>query len=60
MAEEKTSEKAAEVSETGNGKVTVVCTPTGGAKTVRLKLPVTWEEEMTDDALLDAIQHASN
>jgi hypothetical protein len=32
----------------------VVCTPRGGAKSVRLQLPEDWEE-MPDEALLEAI-----
>ncbi len=36
--------------------VHVVCTPSGGAKSVRLELPAGWEEEMADEALLDAIR----
>jgi allantoicase len=35
--------------------VHVVCTPSGGAKSVRLELPQDWEENTPDDALLTAI-----
>ncbi len=35
--------------------VHVVCTPSGGAQSVRLKLPMDWEEKLPDEALLDAI-----
>ena len=34
----------------------VVCTPSGGAKSVRLELPGDWEQDMSDDALLNAIR----
>lgn len=37
-------------------RVHVVCTPGGGAKSVRLDLPVDWEESLADEALLDAIR----
>jgi hypothetical protein len=40
------------------GKVTVVCTPGGGAKTVRLALPKNWNDETNDEALLQAIETA--
>ncbi len=35
--------------------VTVVCTPTGAAQTVRLTLAPDWAEALPDDALADAI-----
>ena len=41
--------------------VHVVCTPSGGAQSVRLKLPMDWEEKLPDKALLDAIHsHLGN
>ncbi len=33
----------------------VVCTPSGGAKSVRVKLPGDWEKTLPDEALLRAI-----
>lgn len=33
----------------------VVCTPSGGAKSVRIKLPGDWETALSDEALLQAI-----
>jgi hypothetical protein len=33
----------------------VVCTPNGGAKSVRLELPSGWEESCTDEEILKAI-----
>ena len=38
--------------------VTVVCTPTGAAQTVRLDLAPDWNEALGDDALADAITSA--
>lgn len=55
MSEEKTSEQASELEKTEDGNVTVVCTPSGGSQTVRLKLPVNWEEEMDDTCLMEEI-----
>jgi hypothetical protein len=42
-----------------NGEVPVVCTPSGGGQTVRLKLPLHWDAEMSDVALLEAIAAVS-
>ena len=52
------AEKAAEISEDGNGNVTVVCTPSGGAQTVRLQLPKDWMEEVSDEKLVSEIAAA--
>ncbi|MCP2044863.1 hypothetical protein [Pontibacter sp. HSC-36F09] len=49
------AEKAAELTEDTNGEVTVVCTPSGGAQTVRLQLPKDWLEAVTDEELVDQI-----
>jgi hypothetical protein len=48
---------AAEKSE-NNGEVEVVCTPSGGEKTVRLKLQANWEEEVSDNDLVNSINAA--
>jgi hypothetical protein len=38
----------------------VVCTPSGGAKSLRLELPEDWETGLSDEALLNAIHsHAA-
>ncbi|HEX2528270.1 MAG TPA: hypothetical protein VHL31_18455 [Geminicoccus sp.] len=37
-------------------RVHVVCTPSGGAASVRLELPVDWETAMADDELARAIR----
>lgn len=34
----------------------VVCTPSGGAQSVRLKLPGNWDKAYSDEKLLQAIQ----
>ena len=60
MQNSETAKKASELSATENGKVTVVCTPSGGAKTVRLELSETWENELKDDDLIEKITAASN
>lgn len=51
------AEAAAHV-ERGDGTVPVVCTPSGGARTVRLELASGWERRMPDDELLAAIAAA--
>lgn len=37
----------------------VVCTPSGGAQSVRLKLPSDWQHNYSDEALLQAIERQS-
>lgn len=37
----------------------VVCTPSGGAQSVRLQLPEDWETACSDNALLQAIEAQS-
>lgn len=49
------AEKAAELAKEGN-MVAVVCTPTGGAQTVRLKLHEGWLDSLNDQQLIDAIR----
>ncbi|GAA4424025.1 hypothetical protein GCM10023188_03360 [Pontibacter saemangeumensis] len=56
--EGKKGDKAAALSENGNGQVPVVCTPGGGAQSVRLELPKNWLEETTDEELLAGISEA--
>ncbi|GGG44262.1 hypothetical protein [Hymenobacter glacieicola] len=38
--------------------VTVVCTPSGGAQTVRLELTSNWQESLSDEELEQAIAAA--
>ncbi len=38
--------------------VHVVCTPSGGAASVRVELPTGWEEALPDEALIEAIDEA--
>ncbi|RNI21849.1 hypothetical protein [Rufibacter latericius] len=49
------AEKATELAETEEGTVTVVCTPSGQAQTVRLELPSNWLEETSDEELVKKI-----
>ena len=55
--EGKLAERAQELSENGN-KVPVVCTPSGGAQSVRLELVKEWEENMEDKEIVSAIAAA--
>ncbi|SEL30687.1 hypothetical protein SAMN05444354_105175 [Stigmatella aurantiaca] len=47
--------EAARVEGAGN-RFHVVCTPSGGAKSVRVELPGHWEKGLSDEELLRAIQ----
>lgn len=42
----------------GTDRVRVVCTPSGGARSVHLELPQDWREAVSDDDLLAAIREA--
>ncbi|MCB2379997.1 hypothetical protein LGH70_20550 [Hymenobacter sp. BT635] len=53
-----TADKAASLSETEDGGVPVVCTPSGGAQTVRLELAKDWLDTLTDEELTNAITAA--
>jgi len=52
------AEEAADKVETEDGKVPVVCTPSGGAQTVRLQLSRDWLESYSDEQLVTAIAGA--
>ena len=52
------AEAAAERLESDAGTVPVVCTPSGGAQSVRLELARGWEESVSDAELLGAIAAA--
>ena len=56
--EGKVSEKTEELSESNTGKVPVVCTPSGGAQSVRIELQKDWEDKLSDDDLVKAIGSA--
>jgi hypothetical protein len=49
------AERAAEISQDEAGRVSVVCTPSGGAQSVRLELSPDWVEALPDRELLQAI-----
>ena len=46
----------AERTSAGDGGPTVVCTPSGGAKSVRLERPAGWEKSLGDEQLLREIE----
>ncbi|QNP54053.1 hypothetical protein H9L05_07770 [Hymenobacter qilianensis] len=56
----KTAEQATKLAEAQDGTVTVVCTPSGGAQTVRLELDKDWLEELSDEELTTAITSAGS
>jgi len=47
--------EAARVEDSKN-RFHVVCTPSGGAKSVRVELPGNWEKSLSDEELLRAIK----
>jgi hypothetical protein len=49
------AEWASEISSDEEGNVAVVCTPSGGAQSVRLVLSPDWAEAMPDEELLKVI-----
>ena len=51
----KVSEKTSELSQNDEGEVPVVCTPSGGAQSVRLQLSKEWES-LPDEELVAAIE----
>ena len=52
------AERAADRLESDEGTVPVVCTPSGGAQSVRLELERGWEDALSDEDLLEAIAGA--
>jgi hypothetical protein len=50
-----TSERVTEISSDEDGNVAVICTPSGGAQSVRLALSPDWAEALPDEELLTAI-----
>ncbi|WP_240731567.1 hypothetical protein [Hymenobacter radiodurans] len=53
-----TAEQATKLAEAEDGTVTVVCTPSGGAQTVRLELDKGWLDDLSDEELTSAISSA--
>ncbi|GAB3299485.1 hypothetical protein [Hymenobacter tenuis] len=51
----KVAAEATERSTSADGTVTVVCTPSGGAQTVRLELATNWLDSLSDEELANAI-----
>jgi hypothetical protein len=58
MGDNAAAREAAERVAGAEGMVAVVCTPSGGAQSVRLELPPEWSDAMSDDELLGAIDGA--
>jgi hypothetical protein len=49
------AKRAAQLSKENSETVEVICTPSGGAQTVRLNLDQQWLEKISDDDLVTAI-----
>jgi len=60
LSDKQTEEAAAKLSENADGTVPVVCTPNGGAQSVRLELAKDWLEQLSDEELLAEITAAQN
>ncbi len=58
LADKQIENAAAKLAENTDGTVPVVCTPSGGAQTVRLELDKNWLEDLSDEDLLVAIAAA--
>lgn len=54
LAEDSEHADAARVK--GTDRLRVVCTPSGGARSVRLQLPEDWRDALSDEDLLAAIR----
>lgn len=55
LGKDKEKTEAARV-EGASNRFHVACTPSGGAKSVRLEMPGDWEKALSDEALVSAIQ----
>lgn len=55
LSDKPENEEAARVKGSG-GRVRVVCTPSGGAKSVRVELQEDWESSLSDEDLLREIE----
>lgn len=55
LTDELASARAAQRASDHAGAVTVVCTPSGRAKSVHIEVPPQWHEQMSDAELLAAI-----
>jgi hypothetical protein len=54
------AQKATTLTEKTSDTISVICTPSGGAQTVRLELEPGWNEKMSDQELNDAILSVSD
>jgi hypothetical protein len=54
LGQDAEKKEAARVDGTSN-RFHVVCTPSGGAKSVRVELPGNWEKALSDEELLQTI-----
>jgi hypothetical protein len=55
-SEEKKEAAQVNAEDDSDDRVYVVCTPSGGAKSVRVKLPGDWEKALSDEELVSAIK----
>ena len=55
LGDQEAAQAAAERAADAPGHVAVVCTPQGGAQSVRVELPTDWEESASDETIVAAI-----
>ncbi|PRY09984.1 hypothetical protein CLV24_11652 [Pontibacter ummariensis] len=60
LTDEETKMAATKLAERTDGTVPVVCTPTGGEQSVRLKLPKDWRAQLPDEELVSRISAAQS
>lgn len=53
---DKKAEEVAKRTEGNSKQIPVVCTPSGGAQSVRLKLPLDWLEQLSNEELIKKIR----
>ena len=58
--EDDAQEQATEITEGEDQEAEVICTPDGGAQTVRLRLPKYWMEGIPEEELLKEIRSAAS
>lgn len=56
---EEKAEAIAKRTEGNNKQIPVVCTPSGGAQSVRLQLALDWLKQLSDEDLLKQIKRAA-
>ena len=56
----KTEQLSQEILTTKDSQIEIVCTPSKGAMSVRIEVPIGWENELSDEQLLEKVKEKSN